>query len=148
MNEPEGTSQPEPDAGTEHVIERHRSRAGLLWAVLVFQAKLVVDGLRDVILVPVSLFAALFGLIAGGDEPDKFFHQVLKLGRRSEIWINLFGHRSHRGTSDALIDPLKDRVLNDAQNKPWMRKAGQNFNETLDKVNERIEQASRQDSKK
>ena len=131
----------------EFLTQRHRSRAGLLWAVLVFQAKLVLDGLRDVVLVPVSLFAALFGLIAGGNEPDRFFQQVLRLGRRSEVWINLFGHRSHKGTSDALIDPFKEKVMSDAQNKPWVRKTSQNLNEKLDRVNQRIEQAARQDPK-
>jgi hypothetical protein len=125
----------------DFVVERHKSRASLLWAVFVFQAKLVVDGFRDLILVPVSLVAALLGLLAGGNEPDKYFHKVLRLGRRSEIWINLFGHRKHRGTSDAIIDPIKERMLKESQQRPWVQKAEKNLNQTLDKVNERIESA-------
>jgi hypothetical protein len=62
-----------------------------LRASLLFQAKLIVDGLRDFVLVPVSLVATLAGLVRGGDEPEREFESVLDLGRQTERWINLFG---------------------------------------------------------
>lgn len=111
------------------------SRLQLIWDVLVFQFKLVADGLRDVFLSPISLISALIGLLVGGDEPDRYFRQVLRLGRRSEIWINLFGYRKHSGTSDELIAPIKDKVFAEAKSNPWMHKVSSNLNRRLDDVN-------------
>ena len=114
------------------------SRLQLLWDVLVFQFKLAADGLRDVLLSPVSLVSALIGLLAGGDEPDRYFRRVLRLGRRSEVWINLFGYRKHAGTSDELIAPLKDKVFAQAKGNPWVSKVGSELNRTLDDVNANV----------
>ena len=58
----------------------------------VLQFKLTVDGLRDLILVPVSLIAAVASLVSGRDgRPGPHFYQLLAAGKRSERWINLFG---------------------------------------------------------
>ena len=59
--------------------------------VLVFQVKLVADGLRDMVLIPASLVAGVIGLLAFKDTPEEPFHLVLNFGKRSEYWINLFG---------------------------------------------------------
>ena len=61
------------------------------------QIKLLADGFRDAVLIPVSLIAALIGLLRGGDNPDREFRRVIKLGRRSERWINLFGQQRPLG---------------------------------------------------
>jgi hypothetical protein len=82
----------------------------------VLQVKLVADGLRDAALIPVSFIAAIIGLIRGGDDADREFRQVIRLGKRSERWINLFGH--HRslvpdhpaGSLDSLIDKVEEVV--------------------------------------
>lgn len=72
-------------------------RAKLIHQATVLQIKLLADGLRDAILIPVSLIAALIGLLRGGDEPDREYRRVIKLGRRSERWINLFGYQRPLG---------------------------------------------------
>lgn len=59
--------------------------------VIVFQVKLLVDGLRDLLLSPVSIFAALVDLLVPGDDGGKRFYGVVRFGRRTEQWINLFG---------------------------------------------------------
>lgn len=59
--------------------------------VIVFQAKLLVDGLRDLLLSPISLFAALIDLVVPGDDGGRRFYGVVRFGRRTEEWINLFG---------------------------------------------------------
>lgn len=59
--------------------------------ILVLQLKLIVDGLRDFILVPISLTLGTLSLLKGGDAKDSDFYRLLRLGRRSERWINLFG---------------------------------------------------------
>jgi hypothetical protein len=63
----------------------------LIRDILVLQLKLVVDGLRDFILVPVSLVIGIVSLVKGGDSSGSQFYELLRTGRRSERWINLFG---------------------------------------------------------
>lgn len=57
---------------------------------LVLQGKLVIDGLRDAILIPLSLLAALISLTQAGPNRGRFFYDIVRMGRRSEHWINLF----------------------------------------------------------
>ncbi|NGP54641.1 hypothetical protein [Thioalkalivibrio sp. XN8] len=59
--------------------------------VIVFQFKLFVDGLRDLLISPVSLLAALVDLLVPGDDGGRRFYAVVRYGRRTEMWINLFG---------------------------------------------------------
>lgn len=83
-------------------------RFPVLRDVLVFQGKLLVDGLRDLVLSPVSLLAALVDLIVPGDDGGKRFYAVVRFGRRTEAWINLFG-AADRGNPD--VDPQGVDVL-------------------------------------
>jgi len=132
------SEDPTPSADTVQEDGTDSSRLQLLWDVLVFQFKLVADGIRDVFLSPISIISAIMGLIAGGDKPDRYFKQVLRLGRRTELFINLFGYRRHIGTSDDLIEPLKKRVFAEAQNNPWVTRVGTDLNRKLDNVNASI----------
>jgi len=71
---------------------RSTRRWTLLRDIAVLQIKLVVDGLRDLVLVPASLFAGIYSLFSGKDgEPGLQFYRLLAWGRESEILINLFG---------------------------------------------------------
>jgi len=58
--------------------------------VLLFQGKLALDALRDLILSPISVLLAIYGAIANPEEPGKYFYQVMKWGRRSDHFIDLF----------------------------------------------------------
>jgi hypothetical protein len=58
--------------------------------MLVFQVKLIVDGFRDLLLVPLSIGAGLMSLMQSGKKPGPQCYELLQLGRRSEQWINLF----------------------------------------------------------
>jgi len=60
--------------------------------IAVFQGKLLVDGLRDLVLVPASLIAGILSLASGThDQPGTQFYRLLGVGKQSERWINLFG---------------------------------------------------------
>lgn len=63
----------------------------LIRDILVLQVKLVADGLRDVVLVPISLVIGMLSLLKGGKASGSEFYLLLRIGRRSERWINLFG---------------------------------------------------------
>ena len=58
----------------------------------VLQFKLLVDGFRDLVLLPASLIAAIVSLSASKDgQPGPQFYQLIAAGKKSEQWINLFG---------------------------------------------------------
>lgn len=61
----------------------------------VFQAKLVVDGLKDLVLSPIALVAALAGLLLDRHEPGRSFYAVLRWGHGFDRWVNLFGASQH-----------------------------------------------------
>jgi len=92
-------------------------RARLIRDAAVLQIKLLADGVRDAILIPLSLLAALIGLIEGGKDCDVKFRRVVKLGRRSERWINLFGDQPPLGASnpagsmDSILSQVESIVL-------------------------------------
>lgn len=87
-------------------------RFPVLRDVIVFQAKLLVDGLRDLLLSPVSIIAALVDLLVPGDDGGKRFYGVVRFGRRTERWINLFGaaDRQDPASSPAGIDILLEQL--------------------------------------
>jgi hypothetical protein len=71
------------------------NRRQMIRDVVVFQLKLLADGFRDLLLVPISLGAAVMGLLKPGSKPGPQFYDVLRFGRQSEHWINLFGAASN-----------------------------------------------------
>lgn len=91
-------------------------RSMLLRRVIVFQLKLAADGLRDLVLLPVSMFAAIIGLLRGGDEPEKELNQVMDYGRQTEQWIDLFDQhgsdeKSHSLSSiDSIFSSVEDAL--------------------------------------
>ncbi len=80
------TSQQNPPAAAARV-----QTSTVLRDAVVLQGKLVIDGLRDALLIPVAFVAAIISLLAGGEEKGRLFYDVVRLGKRSERWINLFG---------------------------------------------------------
>ena len=76
----------------------------LIRDVAVFQLKLVIDGVLDVLLGPVTWIAAILGLMGQGKRSDEFFYKVLNQGRRVDRWINLFGNL-HEPPEDSEAEP-------------------------------------------
>jgi hypothetical protein len=82
----------------------------LIRDISVLQVKLFADGLRDLILVPLSIGAGVLSLLRTDDGPGTQFYDLLRAGRRSDRWINLFGaaDRVHGPASDDGQLPLDD----------------------------------------
>ncbi len=101
MSETNPSSEPTPS-----------KRVTLVRNTVVFQLKLMADGFRDLVLLPVSLIATIVGLLRGGDEPEREFNQVINVGRDSEQWINLFGNHDvpENNNPAASIDALFTKV--------------------------------------
>ncbi len=101
MNDPEDREQLEARALQE--IDRRKdalaqfrrfegSRWQLFRAMLVFQAKLTVDGLKDLFLAPLAAIAVLLDLKrAKAGEEWESFERVMLLGERFERWLALYG---------------------------------------------------------
>lgn len=84
---PQGPRAPVPTRATGDRERRWR----LVRDLAVFQAKLVVDGLKDLVLAPVSLVAALVGLVLDRDDPGRSFYTLMRWGHGFDRWVNLFG---------------------------------------------------------
>ena len=103
--------------------QSHGSHESERWNLIrdtaVLQVKLIVDGLRDFLLVPASLIAAIVSLSTTKDgRPGPHFYKLLTLGKQSEQAIDLFGAHKHAPDeieqddrfSDMNIDELVVRV--------------------------------------
>ena len=113
---------------------------------VVFQLKLMADGFRDLLLLPISLIATLVGLVRGGDEPDKEFNQVIQVGRQSEQWINLFGTHdlpespNPAASIDALFNTVEERLKQQYQAAGTSEKAQAEIDEALQLAREETAQ--------
>jgi hypothetical protein len=71
--------------------------------VVVFQLKLLLDNVRDLVLMPVSLVAALIDLIIRGDREGARFYKVLRWGAHSEAVIGVYSAIEHHEMGDFKI---------------------------------------------
>ena len=121
-------------------------RAALFREALIFQLKLLADGARDVILVPISLVAALVGFLRGGDEPDREFRRVIELGRQSEQWINLFGQHApikqagQAGSIDMLLTKAEEVVREQAREGGITENASRAIGRALDAAHKTVKE--------
>jgi len=118
-------------------------RSELIRTAVVFQLKLVADGFRDLVLLPVSLIATIIGLLRGGDEPEREFNQVIEVGRQSEQWINLFGNHellddAHPATSiDVLFTKVEETLKQHYKTAGISKSAQAEIDEALQVVQEK-----------
>ncbi len=78
------------------VVVKKAQQQSALWTlvrdVAVLQVKLLVDGLRDLVLLPAALIVGVVSLVKSENgKPGPHFYRLLVFGKRSERWINLFG---------------------------------------------------------
>jgi len=80
----------------------------------VLQVKLVIDGLRDLLLVPASLAVGFVSLFSNkGGRPGSQFYQLLGVGKQSEQWINLFGALSNAPPDLEHAEPFPNSDMDD-----------------------------------
>jgi hypothetical protein len=70
-------------------------RTVLLRDLLILQLKLLLDGVKDVVLIQLSLVAGVIDLLFGGARRGRLFYAVLRLSERFDLWLNL--HRAAQG---------------------------------------------------
>ncbi len=92
------------------VLETEAAKPGrwrLLRDVLAFQFKLLLDGLRDLLLSPISILAAIAGVLTSQRDPGRFFYRLLALGHQTDRWINLFNTYDNEPRANSADDFLK-----------------------------------------
>jgi len=90
------------------------TRNQLIRDALLLQVKLLIGAARDLAVVPVTLAAALLDLILSNSQPPRFFRQVLRLGERSDEWIDVWSAARHeseqRGPVDSILASVEEVV--------------------------------------
>ncbi len=134
------------------------SRAELIRDAALFQGKLLLDGVRDLVLVPISIVAALIDLATGEKPAGRRFYSVVQLGRRSEHWINLFGaadrspheNRWDHGEESVRLDDLVEqveKVVKDQYAEGGVTGSARNaLNKALDALNDNVTRRERKDA--
>lgn len=87
----------------------------LVRAVARLQLKLLLDALRDIALSPLTLGAAAIDLVRIRRHPPRLFDAVLRLGERTDHWIDLWSGTARAGADrrenvDALLERVEEIV--------------------------------------
>ena len=90
----------EPQSRRQEQVTRLR-RLALLRDAAVFQGKLLVDALKDLVLSPLSLIAVILDLVEVPRRGEGRFAGVMEIGRGLERRIDLFGRAGHVEPTDA-----------------------------------------------
>ncbi len=129
----------------------------LLRDIAVLQVKLIVDGFRDLLLVPASLVAGLISLASTADgKPGPQFYRLLGVGKQSERWINLFGalqnspESQHErpgfvsGDIDEIVGNLEKFVVDEYQRGGVTKQAKDQIDRALERIQRRRRQRAQE----
>ncbi|MEN8374023.1 MAG: hypothetical protein ABFS34_01085 [Gemmatimonadota bacterium] len=64
-------------------------RKVLMRDFIIFQVKLVLDGLKDMALVTLATVAAAIDLMRGRRSEPRLFYQVVRMSEKWDLWLNL-----------------------------------------------------------
>ena len=87
-----------------------RPAAVLLREMMLLQGKLFIDAARDLVLSPILLAACALDLLMLQRQPPRFFHAALRLGKRSDEWIDLWSPVEQRERAPENVDALVQRI--------------------------------------
>jgi hypothetical protein len=69
----------------------HEARRVIVRDLLIFLAKVGLDGVKGIVVTQVAIGAALMDLVLGGSRPGQRFYAVLRYSERFDLWLNLYG---------------------------------------------------------
>lgn len=95
----------------------------------VFQIKLMLDAVRDLLLSPVAIICTVLDLIKGNHVGNGYFQRLMNLGHQSDHWLNLFGDLPEG------LDTNQANVVAAEQNK----QAGNVNNKTSGEVDKNVD---------
>lgn len=93
---------------------KQQARSEVIRDAFVIQLKLIVDGVRDLLLMPLVVFATISGLIIHNKQPGRYLYRLLSYGKATEKWIGLFDE-----AEKDVLEPLdfKDNSLDELVKK-------------------------------
>ena len=96
-----------------------QSRSTIVRDVLIFQVKLWLEGFKDIVLMPLSLGAAVVDLFFQRKSGEGVLYSVMRLGDRFERWVHLYAaleeSEASRKQSTPTAGPRSlDDLLNEA----------------------------------
>ncbi len=132
--EPVARPSEEPSSSIE---ERRRPEpSALIRDVLFLQLKLILEGLKDLLLGPIAIVATIIDLASRRSSEQRLFHHVLRGGERFERFLGLYSalpehssRRDHRTGDEADMDAIlqwgehRVRTLVDEHPNPDARKS-------------------------
>ncbi|PCI04426.1 MAG: hypothetical protein COB78_08935 [Hyphomicrobiales bacterium] len=119
------------------------SRSKLIYRVILFQFKLAADGIRDLLLSPLSIIAGILGILFSSNDPHYYLDKLLKTGQVSDRWINLFDsepsrhNANNRETLDGLARRFEEAVRRDYERNGVSAKAAKKFEDVLKDIKSR-----------
>jgi len=104
---------------TDVVFPEYASRWKLARDLGVFELKLAVDGIKDLIMAPLALAAFVADMVMPRESRGVFLRAALRIGERFESWLNLYSLKRHGGArtildeggSDIIVDYLESKTL-------------------------------------
>ena len=91
--------------------------------LVIFQLKLALDALRDILLSPVSLICGLLDLISNSEGENSYFERLMRFGCYTEKRINLFEqHFDEAATVDNLVNQVETILVDEYKNKNISKK--------------------------
>ena len=63
----------------------------LMRDLIILQLKLWLDGVKDIVLSPLSIGAAALAILTGPPPDGHRLYKVLRWGERFDLWLNLYG---------------------------------------------------------
>jgi len=82
---------------------------------MVFQLKLAVDGVKDLVVFNVSIAAVVLDLLAGAGKRPRLFYTVVRASERFDEWLDL------HGAAEPLPDVADVPDVPDAARVSWSR---------------------------
>ena len=125
------------------------ARWALIRDIFVFQFKLAMDAIRDLLLSPASIICGLVDIFKGNSSSQSYFHKLMGFGHQTDSWLNLFGTYnketenlnvldSQKAKSEANVDKLFSQVeslLKEQHNKGGLTASAKNtIDRYLDKI--------------
>ena len=100
----------------EALVEEKQSHP--LRRLVLFQLKLAVDALRDLMLSPVSIVCTLLDFLSRRSGENSYFEKLMVFGRNTEKRINLFGqHQQEDKTIDRVVSQLESVIIREYRDK-------------------------------
>jgi hypothetical protein len=102
--------------------------------LVLFQIKLAADALRDLLLSPIAIICTLIDIIFNTQDKNSTFERLMRFGRRSDLFINLFEqrHTIKKSTNiEQVASNIESIIKNEMENQTLSNKAKQRIKQQL-----------------